>query len=187
MLRQFALLAIVFCMSLLIILKIFCAFFHCYHHWHGMKCVQIRSYFWSIFLCIQSECRKIRTWSNSVFIHFSRNVAGKDKCTWPGPFAWNNLVFLSLDGCLRKKKKTKQKKHRLQKVGMNFILFYSTFFGGKLHWNYLSMVKVKNVFERFFEKFNFHILLAYLFPLQVQGEEDFTFSAVWVFLIKQHF
>ena len=114
-------------MSLLIILKFFCAFFHCYHHWHGMKCVQIRSYFWSIFFCIQSEYRKIRTWSNSVFVHFSRNVAEKGKCTWPGPFEWNNLVFLSLDGCLRKKTKTKQKKHRLQKVGMNFILFYSTF------------------------------------------------------------
>ena len=38
-----------------------------------MKSVQIRSYFWYIFSCIQSEYRKIRTRSNSVFRHFSRS------------------------------------------------------------------------------------------------------------------
>ena len=53
---------------------------------HCMKSVQIRSYFWSYFpifglnteryevsLCIQSECRKIRTRKHSVFGHFSRS------------------------------------------------------------------------------------------------------------------
>ena len=38
---------------------------------HCMKSVQIRSYFWSVFSCIQSEYRKIRTRNNSVFGHFS--------------------------------------------------------------------------------------------------------------------
>ena len=54
-----------------------------------VKCVRIRSYFWFVFccfrneygdtgiygvnLCIQSECRKIRTRNNSVFGHISRS------------------------------------------------------------------------------------------------------------------
>ena len=48
-----------------------------------MKSVQIRSYFWSVFsriwtecgesLRIQSECEKIRTRNNSVFGHFLRS------------------------------------------------------------------------------------------------------------------
>ena len=46
---------------------------------HCLKSVQIRSFFWSVFfciwavnLCIQSECRKIRTRKNSVFEHFTQ-------------------------------------------------------------------------------------------------------------------
>ena len=40
-----------------------------------MKSVQIRSYFWSVFSCIQTEYRKIRTRNNSVFGHFSRTMS----------------------------------------------------------------------------------------------------------------
>ena len=43
---------------------------------HCVKIVQIRSYFWSVFSCIQSEYRKIRTRNNSVFGHFS--LSGED-------------------------------------------------------------------------------------------------------------
>ena len=38
---------------------------------HCVKNVQIRSSFWSLFSCIQSEYRKRRTRNNSVFGHFS--------------------------------------------------------------------------------------------------------------------
>ena len=38
-----------------------------------MKSVQIQSYFWSVFSCIRTEYRKIRTRNNSVFEHFSRS------------------------------------------------------------------------------------------------------------------
>ena len=38
---------------------------------HRVKSVEIRSYFWSVFSCIQSEYRKIRTRNNSVFGQFS--------------------------------------------------------------------------------------------------------------------
>ena len=41
---------------------------------HSVKSVQIRTFFWSIFSCIQSEFRKIRTRKNSKFWHFSRSV-----------------------------------------------------------------------------------------------------------------
>ena len=39
-----------------------------------MESVQIGRYFWSLFSCIQSEYKKIRTRNNSVFGHFSRSV-----------------------------------------------------------------------------------------------------------------
>ena len=42
--------------------------------YHFVKSVQILSYFWSVFSCIQSECRKMQTRNNSVLGHFSRNV-----------------------------------------------------------------------------------------------------------------
>ena len=41
---------------------------------HCVKSVQIQSYFWSVFSCIQSEYRKTRTRNNSVFGHFSRSA-----------------------------------------------------------------------------------------------------------------
>ena len=40
----------------------------------GVKSVQIRSFFWSVFSCIQPEYGKIRTRKNSVFGNFSRSV-----------------------------------------------------------------------------------------------------------------
>ena len=40
---------------------------------HCVKSAQTRSYFWSLFSCIQSECRKIRSINNFVFGHFSRS------------------------------------------------------------------------------------------------------------------
>ena len=46
-----------------------------YHHetGHCVKTVQIRSFLWSIFSCVQSEYRKIWIRKNSVFGHFSRS------------------------------------------------------------------------------------------------------------------
>ena len=41
---------------------------------HCVESVQIQSYFWFVFSCIRTECRKIRTRNNSVFGHFSRSV-----------------------------------------------------------------------------------------------------------------
>ena len=41
---------------------------------HCVKSVQIRSFFWSVFCCILTEYRKIRTRKNSVFGHFSCSV-----------------------------------------------------------------------------------------------------------------
>ena len=38
---------------------------------HGMKSVQIRSFFWSVFSCIWTEYRKIRIRKSSVFGYFS--------------------------------------------------------------------------------------------------------------------
>ena len=41
------------------------------HQLHCVKSVRIRSFFWSVFSCIQTEYRKIRTRKNSVFRYFS--------------------------------------------------------------------------------------------------------------------
>ena len=48
--------------------------FHSQDFHHFVKSVQIRSYFWSVFCCIRTESRKIRTRNNSVFGHFSRSA-----------------------------------------------------------------------------------------------------------------
>ena len=40
-----------------------------------MKCVQIRSFFWSVFSHIRTEYGKIRTIKNSIFGHFSRSIS----------------------------------------------------------------------------------------------------------------
>ena len=40
---------------------------------HCVKSVQIQSFFWSVFSCIRTEHRKIRTRRKSVFEHFSRS------------------------------------------------------------------------------------------------------------------
>ena len=40
---------------------------------HCVKSAQMRSFFWSVFCCSQSEYRKIRTRKNSVFGHFSHS------------------------------------------------------------------------------------------------------------------
>ena len=45
-----------------------------FHDSHCLKSFQIRIYFWSVFSCIQTEYRKIRTRKNSVFGHFSHSV-----------------------------------------------------------------------------------------------------------------
>ena len=50
-----------------------------------MKSVQIQSYFWSLFSCIQTECRKIRTRNNSVFGYFSRSERYRSKIKWQSP------------------------------------------------------------------------------------------------------
>ena len=41
-----------------------------------VKSLEIRSYFWSVFSCIQSEFKKIQTRNNSVYGHFSRSEVG---------------------------------------------------------------------------------------------------------------
>ena len=42
---------------------------------HCVKSIQIRSYFWYVFSCIQTEYRKIRTRDNSVFGNFTQWVS----------------------------------------------------------------------------------------------------------------
>ena len=69
---------------------------------HCVKSVQIRSYLWSAFSCIQSEYRKIRTRNNSVFGHFSCNVAVTLLMVlifWiPVPFIYHLCQMVFLDG-----------------------------------------------------------------------------------------
>ena len=48
--------------------------FWCKYSVHCMKSVQIKSHFSSVFSCILTEYRKIRTRNNSLFRHFSCSV-----------------------------------------------------------------------------------------------------------------
>ena len=47
---------------------------------HCVKSVQIQSFFWSVFSCIQSEYRKIRIRKNSIFGHFTQWLFLKLPC-----------------------------------------------------------------------------------------------------------
>ena len=62
---------------------------------HCVKSVQIRSFFWSVFSCIRTEYRKIRTRKNSVLGHFSRSITVKkfEHC-------WRQLLSILLN-CLK--------------------------------------------------------------------------------------
>ena len=52
---------------------------HAFPPYHCVKCVHIRSYFWSLFSCIRTEYRKIRTRNNSLFGHILRSVIRKKR------------------------------------------------------------------------------------------------------------
>ena len=75
------------------------------HPVHCVKSVQIQSFFWSVFSCIQSDYRKIRTRKNSVFRHFLRSG-----CLW---FNWCNLML----------KKIKSKDSRLAFLNLVSIVY----------------------------------------------------------------
>ena len=49
---------------------------------HCMKSVKIRSFFWSVFSCIQSEFRKIQTRKKSIFRHFWRSGKERVAVNW---------------------------------------------------------------------------------------------------------
>ena len=72
--------------------------------YHCMKSVQIRSFFWSVFSCIRTEHREIRTRKNSVFGHFSCRVFIKHYAT-----LYVILVFFWLQTSFTDKLLTKDK------------------------------------------------------------------------------
>ena len=43
-------------------------------NFHSVKSVQIQSYFWSVFSCVWTEYKNIRTRRNSIFGHFSCSI-----------------------------------------------------------------------------------------------------------------
>ena len=73
-------------------ITVFCNIKHC------VKSVQIRSYFWSVFFCIQSEQRKVWTKINYLFGHFSRSESKKISLQERRDFLWKILqvtIYLS--------------------------------------------------------------------------------------------
>ena len=88
---------------------------YCEWKLHCMKSVQIRSYFWSVFSCIQSKYRKIQTRNNSVFGHFSRSA-------WLIKNIIGGNIYLSL---------TKRQTKHFQHCGWNRVLWIRV---KKSHW-----------------------------------------------------
>ena len=82
---------------------------------HCVKSVQIRSYFWSVFSCIQSEHRKIRTRNNSVFGHFSRT----EKRTGDNNFKTTIRQSLTFIFILSKNRTTKLEKTNSREAYLN--------------------------------------------------------------------
>ena len=65
-----------------------------------VKSIQIQSYFWSVFSCIRTKYRKIRTRNNSVFGHFSCSELDQDEVFPCLHNQRNQIVFFP---CLKKK------------------------------------------------------------------------------------
>ena len=64
---------------------------------HYMKSFQIRSSFWSVFSCIWTEYRKIRTRKNPVFGHFSRSDTFNGNLIWCCIIIYLNLILYLYD------------------------------------------------------------------------------------------
>ena len=76
---------------------------------HCVKSAQIRSYFWSVFSCIRTEYRKIRTRNNSVFGHYSSwNRQFSDNFRWCSCclIFWDSTEISQKDYFLKKFKRT---------------------------------------------------------------------------------
>ena len=65
---------------------------NCWANCHCVKRIQVQSFFWCLFSCIWAEYRKIWTWKNSVFWHFSRCVSLVNSFGYSPPtnFRWDN-------------------------------------------------------------------------------------------------
>ena len=61
---------------------------------HCVKSVQIRSFFLSLFSCIQSEYRKIQTRKNSLYGHFSRS--DMYVCFLYFDLVWNSSIHVNI-------------------------------------------------------------------------------------------
>ena len=90
---------------------------------HWVKNVQMRGFFWSVFSCIWTEYRKIRTRKNSVFGHFSPGATFVKRNFSQGFFPANvrfgeedvfedvfNAMFFSLPRRLQDVSKTSSKR-----------------------------------------------------------------------------
>ena len=79
---------------------------------HYVKSVQIWSYFWSVFSCIQSEYRKIRNRNNSVFGHFTRSRQVHITAIWDPKITTTNCpAFLQKKPCSRLHNNLRQSTH----------------------------------------------------------------------------
>ena len=63
---------------------------------HCVKSVQMQRFFWSVFSCIRTEYRKIRTRKTSVFQHFSRSVSNSSFGSWIIEDLTGDQVFLNV-------------------------------------------------------------------------------------------
>ena len=63
---------------------------------HCVKSVQMQRFFWSVFSCIRTEYRKIRTRKTSVFQHFSRSISNSSFGSWIIEDLTGDQVFLNV-------------------------------------------------------------------------------------------
>ena len=101
---------------------------------HCVKSVQIRSFFWSVFSCIQSESSKLQTRKNLVFRHFPRSDGCLQMCSI---FETKHFSFYLLNNCPEFEKKLKIQ---------HYFFYISNFI--KRAWIYLNIptCRTKRVF-----------------------------------------
>ena len=145
-----------------------------------MKSVQIQSYFWSVFSCIQSEYRKIRTRNNSVFGHFSHSI--KIRICTP-------LLKKSFKKVLQFSPKTCEKLAGPSPIGVSpatEMEYCANTLNGINIWNF------QFYFWRYCAYFtNFNFLIMYniscfvAFPLKIRNMSPINTNISWLF-VRRH-
>ena len=112
---------------------------------HCVESVRIRSFFWSVFSCIQSEYRKIKARKNSVYGHFSRSaVLGQNLRFWIRENPYSSIFYAAIrNTCVTTSKRTLRKKCPYLELFWSIFSFIQTEQGEVRIWPNFGKIRTR--------------------------------------------